>query len=65
MPSKTPPSMKRADYLQMHRERRELIVAAVKAGTKTYRQIAAEFEISGARVAELAKKAGVARKLNQ
>lgn len=65
MPSKTPPNMTRAEYLQMHRERRDLIVAAVKAGNLTYRQIAADFRISGARVAELAKKAGVARKLHR
>jgi transposase len=64
MASKTPPSMKRADYLQMHRERRELIAAAVKAGVKSYREIAAEFGISGARVTGIAKKAGVARKIH-
>lgn len=55
------PNMKRADYLQMHRERRDLIVAEVKAG-KTYAAIGKQFGVTGARVAQIAAKAGITRK---
>ena len=55
------PAMSRADYLQMHRERRELIVAEVKAG-RTYASIAEQFGVSRARVSQIAAKAGVSRK---
>lgn len=55
------PNMTRADYLQMHRERRELIVAAVRAGTP-YSKIGEQFGISNARISQLASKAGVSRK---
>lgn len=55
------PNMSRADYLQMHRERRELIVAEVKAG-RTYASIAEQFGVSRARVSQIAAKAGVSRK---
>ena len=55
------PNMSRADYLQMHRERRELIVAAVRAGTP-YSKIGEQFGISNARISQLAAKAGVNRK---
>ncbi len=56
------PAMSRADYLQMHRERRELIVAEVKSGRSTYAQIGAAYGVSAARVAQIAAKAGVSRK---
>ena len=56
------PNMTRAEYLQMHRERRELIVAEVKAGRSTYAQIGAAYGVSAARVAQIAAKAGVSRK---
>lgn len=52
----------RAEYLQMHRERRELIVAEVKAGGKTYAEIGKLFGISRERVSQIAAKAGIARK---
>ena len=55
------PSMSRAEYLQMHRERRELILADVRAG-RTYAQIAAQFGVSGARVSQIAAAAGIKRK---
>ena len=55
------PNMTRGDYLQMHRERRELIVAEVKAG-KPYASIAEQFGVSRARVSQIAAKAGVSRK---
>ena len=54
------PNMTRADYLQMHRERRELILADVRAG-KTYEAVGKFFGISGARVAQIANKAGIVR----
>ena len=57
------PNMTRAEYLQMHRERRDLIVAEVKAGTKTYAQIGDQFGVSGARVSQIATKAGIKRPL--
>lgn len=57
------PNMTRAEYLQMHRERRELIVAEVKAGHSTYAQIGAAYGVSGARVAQIAAKAGIKRPL--
>lgn len=56
------PNMSRAEYLQMHRERRELIVAEVKAGRSTYAKIGAAYGVSAARVAQIAAKAGVSRK---
>ena len=55
------PAMSRADYLQMHRERRELIIAEVQAGTP-YSKIGETFGISNARISQLASKAGVSRK---
>lgn len=55
------PNMTRADYLQMHRERRDLIVSAVKAG-KTYAEIGETFCISRARVSQIAAGAGITRK---
>ena len=55
------PNMSRAEYLQMHRERREKILAAVRAGTP-YRQIGETFGISKARISQIAAKAGVSRK---
>lgn len=55
------PNMKRADYLQMHRERRELIVAEVKAG-KPYADIGRQFGVTRERVSQIAAKAGIARK---
>ena len=57
------PNMTRAEYLQMHRERRDLIVAEVRAGTKTYAQIGDQFGVSGARVSQIATKAGIKRPL--
>ncbi len=62
MPSKTPTSMNRTEYLQMHRERRELIVAAVKAGGKTYDEIGEQFGVSRARISQIAAAAGITRK---
>ena len=59
--TRTDPNMSRAEYLQMHRERRELIVAAVRAGTP-YSKIGEQFGISKARISQLASKAGVSRK---
>ena len=56
-----PPVMTRADYLQMHRERRELVVAAVHSG-KLFREIAKTFGISPARVTQIAHGAGIRRK---
>ena len=58
---RTEPNMTRGDYLQMYRERRELIVAEVKAG-RTYASIAEQFGVSRARVSQIAAKAGVSRK---
>lgn len=55
------PLMNRADYLQMHRERRELILAAVRTG-KVYREVAKMFGISNARVTQIAQGAGIVRK---
>lgn len=55
------PNMTRADYLQMYRERRDLIVAEVKAGRKTYDEIGDQFGISRARVSQIAAKAGIIR----
>lgn len=55
------PSMSRAEYLQMHRERRELILADVRAG-KTYAEIAAAYGISGPRVSQIATSAGIYRR---
>ena len=60
--TRTEPNMTRAEYLQMHRERRELILADVRAG-KTYAEIAAAYGISGARVSQIAATAGIKRKL--
>lgn len=51
----------RAEYLQMHRERRELILAEVRAG-RTYADIGRQFGISKARISQLAAAAGINRK---
>ena len=59
--TRTDPNMSRAEYLQMHLERRELIVAAVRAGTP-YSKIGEQFGISKARISQIAAKAGVSRK---
>lgn len=61
MPRKPPPQMTRADYLQMHRERRELILAEVKAG-KRHQAIADTFGVSCARVTQIANDAGIFRR---
>lgn len=53
--------MDRAAYLQKHRDRREQILEAVRAGTP-YRVIAEARGVTTARVAQLAKKAGIARR---
>lgn len=53
------PAMSREDYLRQHRRRREEIAAAVAAG-KTYREISDAYDISEARVGQIAKKMGVA-----
>ena len=55
-------NMTRAEYLQMHRERRALILADVRAG-KTYAEIGEQFGVSGARVSQIATKAGIKRPL--
>lgn len=56
------PNMSRAEYLQMHRERRELILAEVRAGKKTYAEIGEQFGVSGARITQIAAAAGIKRK---
>lgn len=61
MPRKPPPNMTRAEYLQMHRERRELIVAEVRAG-KRHREVAEQFGVSCARVTQIANAAGIFRR---
>jgi hypothetical protein len=60
MPPTTPP-LTRAEWRQMHRERRELILAAVRAGT-VYQVIGDQFGVSKARVANIAKQAGIIRR---
>lgn len=49
--------MKRADYLQMHQERRELILAAIRAG-RAYPEIAAEYGVTPERISQIAVEAG-------
>ena len=51
--------VERAAYLEVHRKRREEIAAAVAAG-RTYREISDAYDISEARVGQIAKKMGVA-----
>lgn len=53
-------ALTRADYLQMYRERRELILAEVRAG-RLYGDIAKQFGISRARVSQIAAREGIKR----
>lgn len=51
----------RTEYLAERKARREAILDAIRGGT-SYRKIGEQFGISGARVAQIASKAGISRR---